>query len=1035
MSSGMKSSSLVILAFAASSALAGCTESEEARPIQLVPQHVATDEDVPVEIPVLHDAQGDHLTVIRASAAPHTVEVLDGSIVRVTPQPDFSGTIDVTYDVGDGSHTPVRASATVTVRPVNDPPVASGGEQGHVHVPVTLTLQGRDVEGAALTYEVVDAPAHGALKGEPPTLLYLPAEGYIGDDQFTYRASDGSAMSAPAVFLIHVSANAPALALPGTAEVAEDSSAPVVLKGTDDDLDLLFYAIETSPGHGKLTGVPPNMTYTPDPDFVGDDAIAFSVSDGGRSSAPATITIHVRPVDDAPIATPQSVAAIEDMPEAIALAATDIDSSAASLTFHVRRPPLHGTLSTITGATTTYLPAANYHGPDSFTFDVSDGTLSSSVATVTIDVAPVNDAPTAQPVTIVVNEDATTTVVLSGGDVEGDPITFATTSTPGHGKLGGTPPNLSYTPDPDYNGTDSFTYTVSDRSGTSDPGTVSIQVKPVNDPPVARAVATSTLEDTAVTVALQASDIDSTQFTFAIVSAPSDGTFRLSGANLTYTPARNATGTRMFTFRAADDGGATATSTATATIEITPVNDPPVAKDDYVATDPGVALRFKPLGNDSDPEGDALQIDSSDAPAHGAIEIVDRELVYTPAAEFTGVDVFSYTVSDGHGGFTTAEAHVGVGTFPAGAPTEALVEVGFNDIDQAMSLSNDGRYIAFSSQSGLVTGDSNGTYDVYVYDRGTRTLERISVASGGGEANAACLRPRLSGDGRYVVFESTASNLVPDDANGVSDVFRRDRVTGETIRVSVTATGGSASGASSNGTISDDGNRVAFTSSAFDLVQDDANGASDVFVRDIAAGTTTRVSVSATGQDADLESSEGEISGDGNHVAFSSPATNLVARDTNNLRDVFVRDLVTRTTVRASVSTTDTEANEECTAPSLSHNGQFIAFLSEATNLVLPATFVRQLYVRNNTTGPTTTRPPGSRTIWGRLSGDGRYATEFNFDFLGSAVIVDRFAAKSFDLSNGAAWSWPVISGNGRYIAVTAFKDNRVTITVVPNPL
>lgn len=394
------------------------------------------------------------------------------------------------------------------------------------------------------------------------------------------------------------------------ADTDEDAAARLVLKATDADLDPPTYTIETAPVHGKLTGTPPEMIYTPEPDFAGDDALEFSASDVLRSSAKARIAIHVRAVNDAPTAAPQSVAAVEDEPKVITLQASDVDRSAASLRFRVRRAPLHGTLSATTGSTVTYLPSANYHGPDSFLFDVADGATTSAQATVTIDVASVNDAPVAQPVTVAVNEDAIVTFQLSGSDVEGDPITYATTP-PAHGKLAGTPPNLSYTPDADYNGPDSFTYTVSDPTSTSSASKVSIQVKPVNDAPVARPVTASTSEDTAVTVALPASDIDSTQLTFSITSAPNDGTFTLSGGNLTYTPARDVSGTRIFTFRVTDDGGAMAT--ASATIVITPVNDPPVANDDHVATDPGVPLRFKPLGNDSDPEGDALQIDAADA--------------------------------------------------------------------------------------------------------------------------------------------------------------------------------------------------------------------------------------------------------------------------------------------------------------------------------------------------------------------------------------------------------------------------------------
>jgi len=287
----------------------------------------------------------------------------------------------------------------------------------------------------------------------------------------------------------------------------------------------------------------------------------------------------------------------------------------------------------------------------------------------------------------------------------------------------------------------------------------------------------------------------------------------------------------------------------------------------------------------------------------------------------------------------------------------------------------------------------------------------------------------ISANGRYVVFDSAASNLVAGDGNGTYDVFRHDRATSETIRISVPFTQPGIGGGRM-ATISDDGNRVAFSSTAFDLIPNDANGAWDVFVRDVAAGTTTRVSSSTTGSDGDLASSDAMISGDGRHVAFSSGATNLVAGDTNNVFDVFVRDLAASTTVRASVSTTGGEANARSTATSLSRDGRFVSFVSDATNLVLPAQSGYRIYLRD-TQAPTTTRTTSAVTIWARLSGDGRYLAG---QVSSGVVLVDRFTARSTDLSGTRTWFWPVMSSNGRYTVVVETKDQRVVLTVVPNP-
>ncbi|HEX7839423.1 MAG TPA: Ig-like domain-containing protein, partial [Kofleriaceae bacterium] len=554
-----------------------------------------------------------------------------------------------------------------------------------------------------------------------------------------------------------------------------------------------------------------------------------------------------------------------------------------------------------------------------------------------------------------------------------------------------------------------------------------LSVLAVDDAPVALNGAVTTAEDTPVAITLQAHDVDNPALAFTIVSFPIDGTLTGGGVSWTYTPAANVNGVRSFTFRASDGS---LNSTATVTITITPVDDPPRASDDFVATDPGVPLTINPLPNDTDIDGDALSITSVGAPAHGRADIVGGQLLYTPDANFTGLDAFDYTVADPSGASSTASVHVGVGQFPQGAPTESLLALGVtaSDSHNAASMSGDGRYIAFTSTLALIAGDTNGVLDVYLYDRGTRTVSRASEATGGGQANDVSRNPRISADGRYVVFESLATNLVPGDTNNALDVFRHDRLTGETVRVSVATGGGQASGSSVDPRISDDGNLIVFSSTAFDLVANDANGASDIFVRDVAAGTTTRVSLSITGGDADLPSTEPAISGDGRFVAFSSPATNLVAGDTNSVSDIFVRDLTAGTTTRVSVSSTGGQADKASTGASLSRDGRFISFLSSATNLVAGASGT-QVYVRD-TQALTTTRPLTTSTAtWARLSSDGRYLTALGAS---GVSICDRFAAITVTPPGSSAWLWPSLSGNGRYVVVLSSSGSLV---VTPNPL
>jgi hypothetical protein len=251
------------------------------------------------------------------------------------------------------------------------------------------------------------------------------------------------------------------------------------------------------------------------------------------------------------------------------------------------------------------------------------------------------------------------------------------------------------------------------------------------------------------------------------------------------------------------------------------------------------------------------------------------------------------------------------------------------------AISADGRYVAFRSQaSNLVSGDTNGVLDEFVYDRQSGTVERVSVDSAGAQANGASGGISISADGRYVAFLSNASNLVSGDTNGNWDVFVYDRGTGTTQRVSVSSTGTQGNGDCDYPQISDDGRYVAFRSAASNLVQGDTNGVADIFVHDLQTGATERVSVDTGGAQANGESLGPTISGDGRFVAFRSAASNLVPGDTNGVSDVFLHDTQAATTARISVASDGAQGNGDSYGPAISSDGGFVAYRSAASNLV-----------------------------------------------------------------------------------------------------
>jgi Tol biopolymer transport system component len=252
------------------------------------------------------------------------------------------------------------------------------------------------------------------------------------------------------------------------------------------------------------------------------------------------------------------------------------------------------------------------------------------------------------------------------------------------------------------------------------------------------------------------------------------------------------------------------------------------------------------------------------------------------------------------------------------------------------ALSSDGLVAAFSSSAtNLVAGDTNGQDDIFVRDLVTGTLERVSVDAAGMQGDKQAARPRLSADGRFVTFYSNSTHLVPGDGNKVSDVFVVDRALGTIERISVDSAGGESDGGSFTTSISGDGRYVAFVSDATNLVAGDTNGLRDIFVRDRSLGTTVRVSVSSAGAEAlHGRCDSASMAEDGRYVAFYSLADTLVAGDTNRKGDLFLHDLQTATTELVSVNLNGAVGNDDSFHPAVSADGRYVAFESEASDLV-----------------------------------------------------------------------------------------------------
>lgn len=325
------------------------------------------------------------------------------------------------------------------------------------------------------------------------------------------------------------------------------------------------------------------------------------------------------------------------------------------------------------------------------------------------------------------------------------------------------------------------------------------------------------------------------------------------------------------------------------------------------------------------------------------------------------------------------------------------------------------------------------------------TTTRVSVASDGTQGNAMSLHCAISGDGRYVAFESRASNLVPGDTNNCYDIYIHDRQTSQTTRVSMAPDGTQGNSTSAGPAISANGHYVTFSSMASNLVPGDTNGTVDVFVYQRLTSQTTRVSVSSDGVQGNERSSPYSISADGRYVGFCSWADNLVPGDTNGCRDAFVHDRLTGQTTRVSVATDGTEGNAESAGSFLSADGRYVVFQSKAYNLVPGDTNngCDDIFVHDRLTSTTTlvsATPSGTPSIGGDslfngMSADGRYVVfcSFSIDLLpatgwtsGMRPLLRDLVTHTTTLLTDEWITWPAITPNGRYVFFMSSDPNLV---------
>ena len=544
--------------------------------------------------------------------------------------------------------------------PVIDPPVADDQSvTANTADPTEITLTAKDPDGNALTYAIVSQPKSGTitdLNEDTGSLVYTSDAGFTGKDSFTFKANDGTVDSNTATVTLAVNQVIdPPVADDQSVTANTADPTEITLTAKDPDGNALTYAIVSQPKSGTITDLNEDtgsLVYTSDAGFTGKDSFTFKANDGTVDSNTATVTLAVNQVIDPPVADDQSVTANTADPTEITLTAKDPDGNA--LTYAIVSQPKSGTITDLNEDTGSlvYTSDAGFTGKDSFTFKANDGTVDSNTATVTLAVNQVIDPPVADDQSVTANTADPTEITLTAKDPDGNALTYAIVSQPKSGTitdLNEDTGSLVYTSDAGFTGKDSFTFKANDGTVDSNTATVTLAVNQVIDPPVAddQSVTANTADPTEIT--LTAKDPDGNALTYAIVSQPKSGTItdlNEDTGSLVYTSDAGFTGKDSFTFKAND--GTVDSNTATVTLAVNQVIDPPVADDQSVTANTADPTEITLTAKD--PDGNALTYAIVSQPKSGTITDLNEDtgsLVYTSDAGFTGKDSFTFKANDG----------------------------------------------------------------------------------------------------------------------------------------------------------------------------------------------------------------------------------------------------------------------------------------------------------------------------------------------------------------------------------------------------
>jgi hypothetical protein len=607
------------------------------------------------------DPEGDSLTITAASAGEGTVNIVDGgTLLRYSPDANYNGPDTISYTVTDSNGGFDSSSVSVTVTPGNDPPTANPDSatvtEDSSNNSIDVLNNDDDPDGDSLGVTAASAANGSVTIQGNNNLRYTPNADFNGQDTISYTISDGNGGGDSSTVTVTVTPQPDApVAVDDTAAVLEDSQNNVInvtVNDTDADGDTLTVTT-ASAQNGSASGSNGTVIYTPTPDFNGQDTISYTITDGTGRNDSASVTVTVSNQNDPPTANDDTASVSEDSSDnVINVTVNDTDPDGDNLS--VSAASASSGTATPGGANVVYTPQAEFSGAVTINYTVSDGNGGSDSAVVNVTVTSENDVPVAVNDTATVLEDSTGNVIdvtANDTDNDGDPLTV-TQATALNGTAAPNGGNVTYTPNPDFAGQDTISYTISDGNGGTAGAVVTVTVTNENDPPVA-VDDTATVEEDSQNnpINVTANDTDADNDTLTVSSASANnGTATPSGGTVVYTPNEDYFGPDTISYTISDGNGGSASASVSVTVNN--VIDPPVARDDGPANvDEGgtISGTLNVLDNDDNPESDPMTavLVSGPANARSFTLNADGTFAYTHDGSETTSDSFTYVADNG----------------------------------------------------------------------------------------------------------------------------------------------------------------------------------------------------------------------------------------------------------------------------------------------------------------------------------------------------------------------------------------------------